>query len=416
MLKSIIIIDDYAFINGGAASVAIRSACSLADTTKYNIYYFSAVGPISDELKNSKLKEIICLKQYDILHHPNKVKAFIQGIWNTKSRRELACFLDKFDSNTTIVHIHTWSKSLSSSIFGILERKKIQVAVTLHDYFISCPNGTYFNYRKSKHCILNPMSVKCILCNCDSRHYHFKIWRVIRQFVQNKNILNRKNITYVYISEFSIQQIQKRLKKIDKLVFVNNPVDFTGRIKINAECNDIYLYIGRLSEEKGIRMFCEVVTFLNLKAIIIGDGPLRNELELRYNNKILFTGWLSKDQMQKYFKKARCLIFTSLWYETLGLTVLEALSLGIPCLVPDNSATADLVKDNVNGIIYKSGDKQSLITAINKIIDDATLVENLSWKAYANFDELHYSIKTHINNLILLYNSILNENNQHFKR
>lgn len=407
VLKSIVIIDDYAFINGGAASVAIRSACYLADNTDKDVYYFSAVGPISDELKGSNFKEIICLEQYDILSNPNKGEAFLQGIWNKKSKTELTNFLVKLDSSSTIIHVHTWTKALSSSIFEAMEAGGFKVAVTLHDYFISCPNGGYFNYQKSEICNLKPMTINCILCNCDSRRYYFKIWRVARQYIQNKNILGNGYISYIYISDFSKKQIERRLAlPNNKLIFVNNPVDFINRYKVEASENEMYMYLGRLSEEKGIRLFCEIVDSLGLDAVVIGDGPLYSEMKEKYDKRIIFTGWLSKEQIKKYFDKTRALIFTSLWYETLGLTVLEAMSYGIPCLVPDNCAASDLINNENNGMLYSAGSKSSLIKVIDRMKED-DLVKLLSNNSYSGFDESKYSMNTHASNLISAYKSIL---------
>ncbi|MFV0418665.1 MAG: glycosyltransferase family 4 protein [Dysgonomonas sp.] len=405
-LKTVIVIDDYAFINGGAASVAIRTACYLANNIDLDVYYFSTVGPVTTDLKEAKLKEIVCLNQDDILSNSNKYRAFIQGIWNKKSKKALTTFLNRFDNKSTIIHIHTWTKALSSSVFEAIEALGFQVVVTLHDYFISCPNGGYFNYQKSEICDLKPMSFRCLSCNCDSRHYYFKLWRVIRQFIQNKNVIGKSNISYIFISKFSKMQMEKRSFIPNRSVLIDNPVDFNGRYKINAFENNVFLYLGRLSEEKGIRLFCEIVDSLGLKAVVIGDGPLKLEMEKKYGKKILFTGWLSREEIKPYFEKTRMLIFASLLYETLGLTVLEAMAYGIPCLVPDISAASDLIDDGVNGFIYKSGNKESLINAINKSQDN-NWVKLLSNNSYNSFQESRYSMTVHVSNLISTYNSIL---------
>lgn len=52
----------------------------------------------------------------------------------------------------------------------------------------------------------------------------------------------------------------------------------------------------------------------------------------KYPN-IQFVGWVAGKDKQAYFKKAKALVFTSLCYETFGLSVAEARSYGIPCIV-----------------------------------------------------------------------------------
>ena len=407
MLKSIIIVDDYAYINGGAASVAIQSAIHLANNTPYDVYYFSAVGPACDELKNAKFKQLICLEQYDLLHNPNKISAFVNGIWNKEAKTRFSKFLHKFSPDTTIIHVHTWTKAFSSSIFSAAKKIDIKVVVTLHDYFVNCPNGGYFNYTNSQICTLKPMSVKCLLTNCDSRRYYFKLWRVLRQYVQNQYIKDSKNISYIAVSEFSKDRIQNRSPELEDITIINNPVKFSNRHQINVITNNTYLFIGRLSEEKGIRLFCNTMRNMNLNAVIVGDGPLKEELVKEFqSDKIIFTGWLSRFQINGYLKSVRCLVFTSLWYETLGLTVLEAQSRGIPCLVGNQTAASELIRDNVNGLLFKGGDQNSLENVIAKTFND-DLIKTLSENAYNDFDLIRYDINVHVQLLTDYYEKSL---------
>ena len=78
-LKNIIVAYDYADINGGAAKVAIESAIALSKNS-INVYYFAAVGPIDEKLKQSKVV-VKCLNiQY--INHGNSIAAINNGIWN----------------------------------------------------------------------------------------------------------------------------------------------------------------------------------------------------------------------------------------------------------------------------------------------------------------------------------------------
>lgn len=405
MINSIVIIDDYASITGGASSVAINSAIYLANNTDYDVYYFAAVGPVSIDLTNANFAKVICLNQSDILNNSSRIKAIYKGLYNRNSAKKLEETLTILDKNRTIVHVHTWTKSLSSSIFKTLGRLESKVVITLHDYFISCPNGGLFNYKKNTVCELNPLSLKCIISNCDSRSYGIKLWRVIRQFIQNHNLKKISNIHFINVSTFSKIQLIKHNLSLKNDILIDNPVSFDKCEKVDANKNEYFLFLGRLSEEKGVRMFCDIVTRNKMKGLVIGDGPLKEELEAKYKQSILFKGWLSKENIREYFKKTRVLVFPSLWYETLGLTVLEAMSQGIPSIVPDNCAASDLVQDGISGLIFKSGCEDSLSDKIQEVQDN-NLVEYLSKNAYNTFDANKYSTKTHCSSLLSLYQSI----------
>ncbi|NDV69017.1 glycosyltransferase family 4 protein [Dysgonomonas sp. 25] len=415
MLKSIIIINDYAYINGGAGSVAIRSAIDLAKNSPYDTYFVSSVGPVSEELKEAGFKGIICLDQYDILNNPSSPAAFMQGLWNKKAKNSIYSFLEKFDKKTTIIHVHTWTKALSSSIFSAINELDFSVIITLHDYFINCPNGGYYNYPKARICELKPMSAKCILSNCDSRKYYFKLWRVVRQYIQNSELKCTENISYIGVSDFSKKQILLRSPELGNISIIDNPVELLCKDKVNVSDNKVYTYLGRLSEEKGIRLFCDIAEKMAIDAIVIGDGPLKKELEEKYGTKIKFTGWLAPKEIDKYLKQTRCLIFPSLWYETLGLTVLEAQSYGIPCIVSAQSAAADLITDNENGLLFNVENPDSLERTIQKTVDD-NYIDLLSENSFQSFNASKYSIRNHVRSLLNFYLKTLENENSNSSR
>ena len=53
--------------------------------------------------------------------------------------------------------------------------------------------------------------------------------------------------------------------------------------------NDAYLFVGRLAKEKGPDLFCEAITQLGLRGIVVGDGYMKEDLQKQYPN-IMFTG------------------------------------------------------------------------------------------------------------------------------
>ena len=219
-----------------------------------------------------------------------------------------------------------------------------KVVVTLHDYFTACPNGGYFNYKENEICRLSPLSKKCIKCNCDSRNYMFKLYRVIRQFVQNKIVkLNEKLENVITISEFSEKILKKTLNLKTKITRIYSPIEtIKDEQKDDIAKNKYFLYVGRISKEKGVDLFCEAITELKYEGVIVGDGDEKARLEEKYPN-IKFTGWKDKRDVKKYMKNSKCLVFPSKWYETAGLTVIEAQTLGIPAIVSKNCAASEFI-------------------------------------------------------------------------
>lgn len=359
---NVVIINDFNYVQGGASKVAIDTARLLKDEVK-NVYFFSAVSKKDEEISGIKY---VSTNQNEALKEKNRIKGFINGIYNFKAKSELKKLLKTLDKEYTVIHVHGWTKALSSSIFDIAFKMNFKVVLTLHDYFTACPNGGYFDYKKNQICERKPLSWQCIKCNCDSRNYIFKIYRLIRQFVQNKIVKLPQKIKYaIGISNLNIEVLNPTLNPNIKLEKIYNPIDFDeNEGKVDYTKNDYYLYVGRLSKEKGVDIFCKAITDLNLKGIAVGDGSEKERLEKKYPN-IEFTGWKDSKEVKEYMKKARCLIFPSLWYEGAPLTPLEAMSLGIPVLISNLCSAREYVSKE-----FLFSDIQNLKQKVLYIIED----------------------------------------------
>ena len=377
-LKNVVVINDFDYIQGGASKVAIQTANLLVEQNEnLKVYFFSAVHDDSTTLDKRVIN--ICTNQKEALKNKNHISGFINGIYNFKAKNELKNLLRSLDKEETIIHIHGWTKALSSSVFDISFKLHFKVILTLHDYFTACPNGGYFNYKKNEICHLKPLSYKCIKCNCDSRNYIFKIYRVLRQFVQNKIVrLNDRLTDVISISEFSEKILQKTLNSDIKIHRVYNPIDLDLNVKhVDYRNNDYFLYVGRVTKEKGVDIFCKAVTDTNKKGVVVGDGSELPKLKKQFNN-IQFVGWKNADEVKQYMKKAKALVIPSRWYEGAPLTPLEALQYGIPIITSDCNASVDYIND-MNGIIFnieKNNLTDILINFSNKYSPNIQIKEN----------------------------------------
>lgn len=390
-VKTVVIVNDFNYTQGGASKVAIDTA-KLLKEKGLNVYFFSAVNKQEENIEGITY---ISTNQNEALKEKNKIKGAINGIYNFRTKKELKKLLKTLDPKETVIHVHGWTKALSSSVFDIAFKMKFKVVLTLHDYFTACPNGGYFNYRKNEICEYIPLSWNCIKCNCDSRNYGFKLYRVLRQFVQNKIVKLNDKLEYVIsISDLSERVLKSTLGKNTKVVRINNPIeiDENGE-KIDATQKEYYLYVGRISKEKGVDIFCQVITELGYKGIVVGDGEEKDKLEKQFPN-IEFTGWKNKDEVKKYMKGAKALIFPSRWYETAGLTVLEAQTLGTPCIVYQKTAASEFVsnKDLVFANITELKEK------ILKIELKEIYIEKIEMDKFSS--------QCYIKNIIKLFNNV----------
>ncbi len=396
----IIIVNDFAYINGGASQVALSSAIALA-RNGYRVSLFAAVGPAMPELEKAGV-EVSLLNQYEIVNDPNRNRALMQGLWNTCAYRELLSLLEKCDNNNTVVHVHGWTKSLSSSVFAAIQRSNIPYVITIHDFFLTCPNGGLFDYRKNAICHLPPLSLRCITTNCDKRQYPHKIWRVVRQVTQKYfgNVPGRLQHV-ITISDLSERIMRSYLPAKTPVYRVTNPVFIDKKPPATPAYNKSFVYVGRLDPEKGPLLFAESSVKAGVQALFVGDGVCHEQVK-QIAPSAMITGWLPPKRVEQELMAARALVFPSLWYETLGLTVLEAAAVGVPAIIPDTSAAVEMVEEEVTGFIFKNGDVDELTEKIVQLNDPET-ASRMGKAAYERYWDAPSTVENHVAQLEQVY-------------
>lgn len=400
-LKNIVIINDFSYINGGAAKVAISSAVGLKKKG-YNVIYYTSVGNIDTDLIDSGVK-VITLNGEDILNG-NFIESIFSGIWNKKAYKNLKDILAKLSPKDTIIHIHGWTKAMSSSVIKACIDSNFKFIFTAHDYFSICPNGGLYNYQKNNICNIRPLSLKCLFTNCDSRRYSHKLWRYCRGIVQNKYMKECKNM--IALSNNNGEVIKRIIKDIN-VFYINNPIDVNKQDRVKVELNKRIAFIGRLSKEKGVDLLVEATKDYDYdyEVEIIGDGVLRENIK-NINPKVNITGWLNSDELLEKLKSIRALVLPSRWYEGMPNVVLEAMSMGIPVITSDICNAKEIIKEGKNGFIFKNNSVKSLSNELNKINDD-NRIKDISKYAYNLYWSNSYSLEKHIKSLEAVYEEIL---------
>lgn len=397
---NVIIVNDYAHINGGASSMALYTAKLLA-MSGYKVILFAAVGPIDKTLMEYDNIRIICLGEYDILNNPNRVNAIVKGIWNLKAKVSFVDLLHEYSNTNTVIHIHTLQKAITTSIIPASKKRGFKLIYHMHDYGLICPNLGLYNYNKQQVCRYEPMSFRCLLCNCDSRCYAHKVWRIFRQWVQcHIGGLPKSMDGGIFVSDFSTKILSKYIEGRK----VANPIEVSDRYRIKVDENENVLYIGRIVPEKNPLMLAQAAKDLGLPVVFIGEGELKSKVQ-EINPKAIMTGWLTKDEMMKYLRTARYLVFPTLLYETQGLVVSELAAYGIPAIISSHCAANDYIEDGVNGLCFDSHDIDSLKRAMLMMTDDCYVAE-LGKNAYEMFEN---TLSIYVSTLGQYYDHLLRE-------
>ncbi len=402
----IIVVNDFAYVEGGASQVALASAIGLA-ARGHQVTYFSAVGPAMPELRECGVR-VVTTGQHDIAKDPSRLRAAIQGIWNRTSRRLLEAILADEDPRSTVVHLHGWTKALSSSVVRAVVRRQFPMVCTLNDYFTACPNGGFFVYPRARACSLVPLSGRCVLTQCDKRGYGQKLWRVMRQQVQRRwGMLPGAVRHFIKVSDFSLEILRPYLPPEAKVYALPNVIDIPRQAPVLVAANSAYTMVGRLSREKGPTVFAEAAGRGGFRAVFVGEGDRRDEI-WRLCPGAEVTGWRSQSHVIEHLRQARALVFPSLWYEAQPLAVREAAALGVPAIVSDRCAARDDVVDGVTGLWFRGGDVEDLVRKMSRMQDD-DVVQAMGRAAYERYWSAPATVDDHVSRLEGIYREVMAE-------
>jgi glycosyltransferase involved in cell wall biosynthesis len=179
-----------------------------------------------------------------------------------------------------------------------------------------------------------------------------------------------------------------------RLVRIPNPVDIAAlRLEARSDARPLEgpyaIYAGKLAPNKGVAHLLGAVRRapLDWPLVVVGDGPLRSALEAdaRANGMdVRFTGWLPRQETLRWLASASLLVFPSKGPESLSRVLIEAAALGLPIAAMKTGGTADILDDDVSGLLSSSA--AELATDIARLRQDGTLRATLGQAAAAHVE------------------------------
>jgi glycosyltransferase involved in cell wall biosynthesis len=304
------------------------------------------------------------IEDYSVLQRLALVK---DVVWAADTRREFARML--LQEKPQLVHIHNTFVMASPSIYSVCHEARVPVVQTLHNYRLLCPAATFF--REGRVC------TECVDHSLwrGIRHACYRESRAATATVAFMLEAHRRRGTwvqvdsYVALTNFARSMFVRGGLPADK-VFVKPHFVYPDP-GARRSAGEYALFVGRLSPEKGPRMLVDAWERLrkHIPLRIVGDGPLRAELEARVARRQLsdvsFMGQLSRDQVLSAMKEARFLIVPSECYETFSAAICEAFSCGAPVICTRLGAMEELVKHGCTGLQFDPGNSEDLAVKVD---------------------------------------------------
>jgi glycosyltransferase involved in cell wall biosynthesis len=162
-----------------------------------------------------------------------------------------------------------------------------------------------------------------------------------------------------------------------------------------------YLYLGRLSHEKGIPTLIRAAKATGIRLKIVGNGPLYEELKKEETENVMLLGFKSGQELTDLVGNAKAVVLPSEWYENGPYSAIEALQLGRPLIGADIGGIPELIRGN--GFLFESGNVQALVDAIRKLEAWSAEEYTAASEASLTLFETCYTEKAHLAALDAVY-------------
>jgi glycosyltransferase involved in cell wall biosynthesis len=165
------------------------------------------------------------------------------------------------------------------------------------------------------------------------------------------------------------------------------------------------LFVGRLSPEKGVRPLLRAWQRLrDVPLAIVGDGPLLSEVEAAAGatGSIRVLGWRAASDVARIVRRARFLVFPSLWLEPFGRTIIEAFACGVPVLASPLGAAAELVRDGETGLHFRADEPTDIADKAAWLWARPAAAEAMGRRARGEFVE-KYGAEANLRRLLEIY-------------
>jgi len=341
-----------------------------------------------------------------------KVTFLLQCGWSRTSYNEIKNKIKEFEPD--IVHFHNISYVLTPSVYQACKDEGIPVIQSLHNFRPLCLNALLLREGKiCEDCPKNKNFISGVLNKCYKNSFMVSLYiAFIFTIYKGRRIWSSKVTFYIAATEF----VKKKYAEygFDKDKFFVKPNISYPSSKDGGSDESYALYVGRLSEEKGVDTLLEAWALkINIPLKIIGNGDLSENLkkyaEDRCINNVEFLGFIEPQDCEGYLKNARFLIIPSVCYENFPRVLAEAFSCNVPVIASNSGAMTEIVKDGETGLLFDCGDPKSLRDKVGDLVADQKLIDEM--KRNITNESEKYSAEVNYRILLNIYEQAIKENN-----
>jgi glycosyltransferase involved in cell wall biosynthesis len=269
-----------------------------------------------------------------------------------------------------VVHVHNLFPTLSPAVLRTAA-EYVPVVATLHNYRLMCLPSTFIRDGRTcedclgrvpwpgvvHRCYRGSMAGSVVLGTSVTLHRIAGSYDRVALFLAVSTFLKRKHL-------------EAGLSPERLLVKPN----FSWPIPRREGPGEVFLYLGRLSAEKGVGTILRAWRPGLGTLVVAGSGPEEGRLRAMAPPGVVFLGAVDGSAVPGLLQRARALLLPSNWYEGQPRVVLEAYAAGVPVLASDVGGLPEVVEDGRSGFLLPRTDQEAWTAAMQKLLSDQEAV------------------------------------------
>ena len=321
--------------------------------------------------------------------------AAAQAVWNRRTSEQVARAVREFQPD--VVHVHTPFPLMSPVVFRAAKRHGVPTVATMHSFRFSCIAGTL---RRDGHlcedCVGRTVKLPALRHRCYHDSLAASASMATSLTLHHALGTFRRHVDrFLTMTEFAKDILVRDGVPSAHVRVKPNCVDDPGPTPPVAERPPHVLFVGRLTEEKGIRTMLEGWRLAGPQGHVLrvcGDGPLRHLVDdaAAQDPTIHVLGWVSAEEVQREQRDARLTLVPSEWYEAgPPLVLLDSLATATPVLASDLDNISSTLRAAEAGATFEMGSASSFAESLTKLLLDGEGLTRMANRARGLYEADH---------------------------
>ncbi len=398
----VLLVNKFFYRRGGSEAVFFDTA-DLLRRDGDDVMFFSMHHP--SNLRCAQSPYFVSHIDFNARRNPlNMLRASGRVLYSLEARRNLQQLLVR--ERPHVVHMHNIHHQLSPSILSVLRQHDLPVIMTLHDYKMVCPVYTMTVDGRPCDACHGGRYYHCFIKRCSGRSYLRSSLAAVEMYLHHR-ILDSYRSVDVFISPSRfLKKTFTHMGLRVPICYLPNSVNPEDYVPAYTWRDRSIVYVGRLTAEKGLLTLIDAVKALPLTCKIIGDGPMRPELEhacaARGVDNVRFLGHRGPVELAREVSGSMFVVLPSEWYENSPRCVIEAFAWGKPVVASRIGGIPELVVDGETGFTFSPGSAAGLRGRVGELLRRPELISSLGQRA-RECVERYLSHDTYIEGLRRIY-------------